>query len=136
MGDGSVVIEADTPASFVDGLVLNTSYTMGTEKWCSGKDNAESAQVGFEFTQDQFVFNHSMDFLGKNGDNDALTMDSDLGFTMDNFSFGASVSSFMPSVFGGDGGASAWTHMQLNADTKLVTLNLVQQLANQANPTT
>ena len=106
VSDGSVVIEADTPASFVDGLVLNTSYTMGTEKWCSGKGNAESAQVGFEFTQDQFVFNHSMDFLGKNGDNDALTMDSDLGFTMDNFSFGASVSSFMPSVFGGDGGAS------------------------------
>ena len=106
VSDGKVVIEADTPASFVDGLVLNTSYTMGTEKWCSGKDNAESAQVGFEFPQDQFVFNHSMDFLGKNGDNDALTMDSDLGFTMDNFSFGASVSSFMPSVFGGDGGAS------------------------------
>ena len=37
VSDGKVVIEADTPASFVGGLVLNTSYTMGTEKWCSEK---------------------------------------------------------------------------------------------------
>lgn len=106
------------PASFLDGLNLNASYTMGTEKWCSGKKNNEAAKFGFEFSQDQFVVNHTMDFLGKNGDDDCLAMESDIGFTMDNFSLGASISSFVPSVFGGDGGKSGMSDYEVKAAYK------------------
>ena len=53
-----------------------------------------------------------MDFLGKNGDDDCQAMESDVGFTMDNFSLGASIKSFMPSVFGGDGGKRACPTMK------------------------
>jgi len=118
VSDGKFVVEADTPASFLDGLNLNASYTMGTEKWCSGKKNNEAAKFGFEFSQDQFVVNHTMDFLGKNGDDDCLAMESDVGFTMDNFSLGASISSFVPSVFGGDGGKSGMSDYEVKAAYK------------------
>lgn len=118
VSDGKCVIEADTPASFLDGMTFNTSYTMGTEKWSSKAGNDEEANVGFELTQDQFIVNHNMNFLGKNGDDDALTMESDVGFTMDNFSFGASVSSFLPSVFGGDGGTSGMSNYAVKAGYK------------------
>ena len=116
--DGKVVIEADTPASFVDGLTLNSSFTMGTEKWSSSKGNSEEAKVGFEFKQDQFVLNHTMDFLGSNGDDDALSMESDLGFSMDNFLFGASVNSFLPSLLGGEGGKSGMADYSVKAAYK------------------